>query len=80
MSFGLSNQMVVTFKEENLMAFQHLFLKDYADGGTETFALYKQADVYDHIEYIITQVRESFCVVGTESTPNFVFLCIISLF
>ncbi|KAK5869586.1 hypothetical protein PBY51_024291 [Eleginops maclovinus] len=54
-SFGLSNQMVVTFKEENLMTFKHLFLKDYADGGMDTYAVYKQADVYDHIDYIIKQ-------------------------
>ncbi|XP_028259080.1 mucolipin-3 [Parambassis ranga] len=54
-SFGLSNQMVVTFKEENLMAFKHLFLKDYVDGGVDTYAVYRQADVYDHIEHIITQ-------------------------
>ncbi|XP_072244881.1 mucolipin-3 [Leuresthes tenuis] len=54
-SFGLSNQMVVTFKEENLMTFKHLFLKDYVDGGMDTYAVYRQADVYDHIEYIITQ-------------------------
>uniref|UniRef100_UPI0037E89C5D mucolipin-3 n=1 Tax=Semicossyphus pulcher TaxID=241346 RepID=UPI0037E89C5D len=52
-SFGLSNQMVVTFKEENLMTFKHLFLKDYVDGGMNTYAVYKQNDVYDHIEYII---------------------------
>lgn len=57
-SFGLSNQLVVTFKEENLMTLQHLFLKDYADGGMDTYAIYRQADVYDHIEYIITQVRQ----------------------
>ncbi|XP_012733482.2 mucolipin-3 isoform X1 [Fundulus heteroclitus] len=54
-SFGLSNQMVVTFKEENLMTFKHIFLKDYVDGGMDTYAVYKQADVYDHIEYIIAQ-------------------------
>lgn len=48
--------MVVTFKEENLMAFKHLFLKDYVDGGVDTYAVYSQADVYDHIEHIITQV------------------------
>uniref|UniRef100_A0A668AJI3 Mucolipin TRP cation channel 3 n=1 Tax=Myripristis murdjan TaxID=586833 RepID=A0A668AJI3_9TELE len=54
-SFGLSNQMVVTFKEENLMTFKHLFLKDYVDGGMDTYALYRQADVYDHINYIIEQ-------------------------
>ncbi|XP_070688304.1 mucolipin-3 isoform X2 [Pempheris klunzingeri] len=54
-SFGLSNQMVVTFKEENLMTFKHLFLKDYVDGGMTTYAVYRQADVYDHIDYIIGQ-------------------------
>ncbi|XP_041862988.1 mucolipin-3 isoform X2 [Melanotaenia boesemani] len=47
--------MVVTFKEESLMAFNHLFLKDYVDGGMDTYAVYRQADVYDHIDYIITQ-------------------------
>ncbi|XP_073331804.1 mucolipin-3 isoform X2 [Pagrus major] len=54
-SFGLSNQMVVTFKEENLMAFKHLFLKGYIDGGMDTYAVYRQADVYGHIDYIIRQ-------------------------
>ncbi|XP_071342537.1 mucolipin-3 isoform X1 [Trachinotus anak] len=54
-SFGLSNQMVVTFKEENLMTFKHLFLKDYVDGGMDTYAVYRQEDVYDHIDYIIKQ-------------------------
>lgn len=54
-SFGLSNQMVVTFKEENLMTFKHLFLKDYVDGGMDTYAVYRQTDVYDHIDYIIAQ-------------------------
>ncbi|XP_029939630.1 mucolipin-3 isoform X1 [Salarias fasciatus] len=54
-SFGLSNQMVVTFKEENLMTFKHLFLKDYVDGGMDTYALYRQSDTYDHIYHIITQ-------------------------
>uniref|UniRef100_A0A3P8N6L4 Polycystin cation channel PKD1/PKD2 domain-containing protein n=1 Tax=Astatotilapia calliptera TaxID=8154 RepID=A0A3P8N6L4_ASTCA len=55
--FGLSNQMVVTFKDENLMTFKHLFLKDYVDGGIAPYALYRQADVYDHIEYVIQQYR-----------------------
>ncbi|XP_068175152.1 mucolipin-3 [Antennarius striatus] len=53
-SFGLSNQMVVTFKEENLMTFRHLFLKDY-DGSIETYAVYRQTDVYDHIGYVMDQ-------------------------
>ncbi|XP_054458372.1 mucolipin-3 isoform X2 [Anoplopoma fimbria] len=54
-SFGLSNQMVVTFKEENMMTFKHLFLKDYVDGGMDTYAIYRQADVYDHIDHILEQ-------------------------
>ncbi|XP_037626296.1 mucolipin-3 isoform X1 [Sebastes umbrosus] len=54
-SFGLSNQMVVKFKEENLMAFKHIFLKDYVDGGMNTYAVYRQTHVYDHIDYIIEQ-------------------------
>ncbi|XP_067086349.1 mucolipin-3-like isoform X1 [Osmerus mordax] len=54
-SFGLSNQMVVTFKEENLMAFKHLFLKDYVDQRGVTYALYHQAEVYDHIYYVVNQ-------------------------
>ncbi|XP_029987630.1 mucolipin-3 isoform X2 [Sphaeramia orbicularis] len=54
-SFGLSNQMVVTFREENLMTFKHLFLKDYVDGSMDTYAVYRQTDVYDHLDYIIQQ-------------------------
>ncbi|XP_070410382.1 mucolipin-3 isoform X3 [Nothobranchius furzeri] len=54
-SFGLSNQMVVTFKEENLLTFKHLFLKDFSDGDMDTYAVYRQADVYEHVRYIITQ-------------------------
>ncbi|XP_035032646.1 mucolipin-3 [Hippoglossus stenolepis] len=54
-SFGLSNQMVVAFKEENLMTFKHLFLKDYVDGGLASYAVYRQEDVYDRIDYIIKQ-------------------------
>lgn len=48
--------MVVTFKEENLMTFKHLFLKNYVDGVRDTYAVYRQDDVYDHIDYIIEQV------------------------
>ncbi|XP_061438670.1 mucolipin-1 isoform X4 [Rhineura floridana] len=51
--FGLSNQMVVTFKEENTITFKHLFLKDYVDGSENTHAVYTQADVYDHMFYAV---------------------------
>lgn len=55
MLFGLSNQVVVTFKEENTMTFKHLFLKDY-DESADDFAVYTQQDVYDHIFYAVEQV------------------------
>ncbi|XP_024145553.1 mucolipin-1a isoform X2 [Oryzias melastigma] len=51
--FGLSNQVVVTFKEENTMTFKHLFLKDYDDSSGDSFAVYTQQDVYDHIFHVV---------------------------
>lgn len=53
--FGLSNQMVVIFKEENTLAFKHLFLKGYVDKMDDTYAVYTQADVYDHMSFAIEQ-------------------------
>uniref|UniRef100_A0A4W5QWN5 Mucolipin TRP cation channel 1a n=1 Tax=Hucho hucho TaxID=62062 RepID=A0A4W5QWN5_9TELE len=53
--FGLSNQMVVTFKEENTMSFKHIFLKDYDEGSDDTLAVYTQSDVYEHIFYAVNQ-------------------------
>uniref|UniRef100_A0A671VPZ3 Mucolipin TRP cation channel 3 n=1 Tax=Sparus aurata TaxID=8175 RepID=A0A671VPZ3_SPAAU len=55
-SFGLSNEMMVTFKDENLMTFRHLFLKGYKDHRVGSYALYTKDDVYDHIYYIINTV------------------------
>lgn len=56
-SFGLSNQMVVAFKEENLMAFKHLFLKGYrpTDKSDDNYAVYTQSDVYDHVSFAVEQ-------------------------
>uniref|UniRef100_A0A8C3LXE2 Mucolipin 1 n=1 Tax=Chrysolophus pictus TaxID=9089 RepID=A0A8C3LXE2_CHRPC len=51
--FGLSNQMVVTFKEENTIAFKHLFLKDYVDGADDSYAVYTQHDLYDRVFYAV---------------------------
>ncbi|XP_029014445.1 mucolipin-1-like [Betta splendens] len=51
--FGLSNQMVVTFKEENTAAFKHLFLKGYHDDARQ--ALHTQAELYDHIQFALEQ-------------------------
>lgn len=56
MLFGLSNQVVVSFKEENTMTFKHLFLKDYDESSDDSFAVYSQNDVYDHIFYAVDQV------------------------
>ncbi|OXB55463.1 hypothetical protein ASZ78_012895 [Callipepla squamata] len=54
--FGLSNQMVVAFKEENTVAFKHLFLKGYMDRMDDTYAVYTQTDVYDQIFFAINQL------------------------
>ncbi|XP_029011441.1 mucolipin-1a isoform X2 [Betta splendens] len=53
--FGLSNQVVVTFKEENTMTFRHLFLKDYDESNGDSSAIYKQRDVYEHMFYAVEQ-------------------------
>ncbi|MGH0182633.1 UNVERIFIED_CONTAM: hypothetical protein FKN15_018330 [Acipenser sinensis] len=55
--FGLSNQMVVMFKEENTVSFKHLFLKGYSDGGDDTYAVYTQGDLYESIFYTVDQFR-----------------------
>ncbi|KAJ8012250.1 hypothetical protein DPEC_G00066730 [Dallia pectoralis] len=52
-SFGLSNEMMVTFKDENLVVFKHLFLKEYQDQRVDRYAVYTKMDVYNHIDYII---------------------------
>ncbi|KAK3508121.1 hypothetical protein QTP70_014683, partial [Hemibagrus guttatus] len=52
--FGLSNQMVVMFKEENTETFRHVFLQDYQD-DTDGFAIHTQSHVYQHINYAIEQ-------------------------
>lgn len=54
-SFGLSNEMVATFKEDNLMTFKYLFLKGFKDHSQGNNALYTKADVYDHISHIINR-------------------------
>lgn len=57
--FGLSNQMVVAFKEENTIAFKHLFLKGYIDRMDDTYAVYTQRDVYDQIVFAVNQVSQA---------------------
>ncbi|XP_074732517.1 mucolipin-2 isoform X1 [Strix uralensis] len=58
--FGLSNQLVVSFKEENTVAFKHLFLKGYSgvDEDDYSCSIYTQQDAYDSIFYIINQYMQ----------------------
>ncbi|XP_035964750.1 mucolipin-2 isoform X1 [Halichoerus grypus] len=55
--FGLSNQMVVAFKEENTVAFKHLFLKGYSGTDEDDYScsLYTQEDTYESIFFAINQ-------------------------
>ncbi|XP_041695963.1 mucolipin-2 isoform X4 [Coregonus clupeaformis] len=55
--FGLNNQLVVSYKEENAMAFKNLFLKDYSGVDEEDYsvALYSQQAVYDSLFYVLDQ-------------------------
>ncbi|XP_033007574.1 mucolipin-2 isoform X2 [Lacerta agilis] len=57
--FGLSNQLVVSFKEENTMAFKHLFLKNYSgvDEDDYSCSVYTQQDAYDSIHFVVDQYR-----------------------
>uniref|UniRef100_A0A8U8AYP2 Mucolipin TRP cation channel 2 n=1 Tax=Geospiza parvula TaxID=87175 RepID=A0A8U8AYP2_GEOPR len=57
--FGLSNQLVVSFKEENTVAFKHLFLKGYSGTDEDDYScsIYTQQDAYDSIFYVINQYR-----------------------
>ncbi|XP_010604012.1 mucolipin-1 [Fukomys damarensis] len=53
--FGLSNQLVVTFREENTIAFRHLFLLGYSDGADDTLAAYTRDQLYQAIFYAVDQ-------------------------
>uniref|UniRef100_A0A8B9K846 Mucolipin TRP cation channel 2 n=1 Tax=Astyanax mexicanus TaxID=7994 RepID=A0A8B9K846_ASTMX len=58
--FGLSNQLVVAYKEENLMAFKNLFLKSYSgvDEDDYSVAVYTKQSVYDNIYYFFDQYSQ----------------------
>uniref|UniRef100_A0A3Q2PSR9 Mucolipin-3-like n=1 Tax=Fundulus heteroclitus TaxID=8078 RepID=A0A3Q2PSR9_FUNHE len=56
--FGLSNEMMATFKEDNVMTFKHLFLKGFKDHGQGNYALYTKADLYDHIYHVINRYAD----------------------
>ncbi|NWU03941.1 MCLN1 protein, partial [Urocynchramus pylzowi] len=54
--FGLSNQLVVAFKEDNTVAFKHLFLKGYEDGADDTQATYTRGDLLEHLAFVLEKV------------------------
>ncbi|NWT31157.1 MCLN1 protein, partial [Cardinalis cardinalis] len=56
--FGLSNQLVVAFKEDNTVAFKHLFLKGYEDGADDTAAIYTRGDLLEHLAFVLEQVAQ----------------------
>ncbi|XP_034386126.1 mucolipin-2 isoform X1 [Cyclopterus lumpus] len=58
--FGLSNQLVVSYKEENMMALKNLFLKDYSgvDEDDYSVAVYTQQRVYDSLFYVLDQYSQ----------------------
>uniref|UniRef100_A0A3P9JLU4 Mucolipin 2 n=1 Tax=Oryzias latipes TaxID=8090 RepID=A0A3P9JLU4_ORYLA len=55
--FGLNNQLVVSYKEENTMALKNLFIKGYSGVDEDDFsiAVYTQRDVYDSLFYVLDQ-------------------------
>ncbi|KAF7665911.1 hypothetical protein LDENG_00126970 [Lucifuga dentata] len=58
--FGLNNQLVVSYKEENTMALKNLFLKGYSgvDEDDYSIAVYTQQDVYDSLFYVLDQYSQ----------------------
>ncbi|KAM4628642.1 mucolipin-2 [Polymixia lowei] len=58
--FGLNNQLVVSYKEENTMALKNLFLKDYSgvDEDDYSVAVYTQQGVYDSLYHVLDQYSQ----------------------
>uniref|UniRef100_A0A3Q0S446 Mucolipin TRP cation channel 2 n=1 Tax=Amphilophus citrinellus TaxID=61819 RepID=A0A3Q0S446_AMPCI len=58
--FGLNNQLVVSYKEENTMALKNLFLKDYkgVDEDDYSVAVYTKRDFYDSLFYVMNQYSQ----------------------
>ncbi|KAJ3599660.1 hypothetical protein NHX12_033616 [Muraenolepis orangiensis] len=58
--FGLNNQLVVSYKEENRMALKNLFLKDYSgvDEDDYSIAVYTQQGVYDALFHVLQQYSQ----------------------
>ncbi|TRY96939.1 hypothetical protein DNTS_014285 [Danionella cerebrum] len=58
--FGLNNQRVVSYKEENLVAFKNLFLKGYRgiDEDDYSISVYTKQNVYESLHYVIDQYSQ----------------------
>ncbi|XP_019269548.2 mucolipin-2 isoform X3 [Panthera pardus] len=58
--FGLSNQLVVAFKEENTVAFKHLFLKGYSGTDEDDYScsVYTQEEAYESIFFALSQYHQ----------------------
>ncbi|KAG7513492.1 hypothetical protein JOB18_009555 [Solea senegalensis] len=58
--FGLNNQLVVSYKEENTMTFKYLFLKDFTgvDEDDYSVAVYTQQGVYDSLYYALDKYSQ----------------------
>ncbi|XP_076582437.1 mucolipin-2 [Chaetodon auriga] len=58
--FGLNNQLVVSYKEENMMALKNLFVKDYSGVDEDDYcvAVYTQHDVYDSLFHVLDQYSQ----------------------
>ncbi|XP_032939614.1 mucolipin-1 isoform X2 [Catharus ustulatus] len=67
--FGLSNQLVVAFKEDNTVAFKHLFLKGYEDGSDDTQAIYTRGDLVEHLAFVI----EKYLAVPNETLGRYAY-------
>lgn len=59
--FGLNNQLVVSYKEENTMALKNLFLKGYSgvDEDDYSVAVYTKHDVYESLFYVMDQASNT---------------------
>ncbi|NXM15006.1 MCLN1 protein, partial [Ploceus nigricollis] len=51
--FGLSSQLVVALKEDNTVAFKHLFPKGYEDGTDDTWAICTCRDLLEHLAFVL---------------------------
>ncbi|XP_073332481.1 mucolipin-2 [Pagrus major] len=58
--FGLNNQLVVSYKEENTIALKNLFLKDYSgvDEDDYSVAVYTQQGVKESLFYVLDQYSQ----------------------